>query len=208
MTPQELNETIRKYQDIVHDPTTSQAMIQAALAMVRAAWVLYESAPTAVHPSGKFVVQSGQIIVVDAFGTAQHAVPIPAVLNGIWHAWVGVVGGVHVALFAYHETAVPVPSPSLHDLIQQIPWVEVGAVPIDTATCAIADREAYSPLVVEDLGYQIAGIGLHLCFSNTANADGRYPVFIQVEDGLVTGIYVQFADVDGEADEVGKDRSQ
>ncbi len=64
--------------------------------------------------------------------------------------------------------------------------------PIDTATCAIADRAAYVPLDVEEVGYQVAGVSAHLCFSNTANADGRCPAFVQAEDGQVIGVYVEF----------------
>ncbi|MBX3060971.1 MAG: hypothetical protein KF770_31315 [Anaerolineae bacterium] len=70
-------------------------------------------------------------------------------------------------------------------------WI-VGSVPIDTATCALADREAYHPLVVEEMRYQIAGSRAHLCFSNSANADGSYPVFVRVEDGQVVAVYVEF----------------
>ncbi|MBK8989592.1 MAG: hypothetical protein IPM39_26635 [Chloroflexi bacterium] len=192
MTPQELTVAVRRYLDIVHDPATNQKTFQAALAAVQAAHAAYEAAPTAVYPSGAFVVQCGQMVVVDAFGTADYAVPLPSVSNGRWRAWVGVVAGVHVALFAWHDTAVPDPSSTLHDLIRQTSWLEVGSVPIDTATCAIADQEAYIPLDVDEVGYQIAGVDTHLCFSNTANADGGYPVFVQVEDGKVTGIYVEF----------------
>lgn len=75
-------------------------------------------------------------------------------------------------------------------------WAEVGSVPIDTATCAIADRAASVPLDVEKSGTQIAGMGAHLCFSNTAHTDGRYPVFVQSEAGLVSGVYVPFASLD------------
>lgn len=192
MTPQELNAAVRRYQDIIHDPATNQETFQAALVAIRAAYAAYEAAPTAVYSLGAFVVQCGQMVVVDAFGAADCAVPLPSVLNGRWRAWVGVVAGMHVALFAWHDTAVPAPSPTLHDLMQQPAWLEVGSVPIDTATCAIADREAYAPLDVDEAGYQIAGVGTHLCFSNTANADGAYPVFVQVEDGKVTGVYVEF----------------
>lgn len=192
MTPQELNAAARRYRDIVHDPTTNQETFRAALAAVQAARAAYEAAPTAVYPSGAFVVQCGQMIVVDAFGTTDYAVPLPSVLNGTWWAWVGVVAGVHVALFAWHDTAVPTPLPPLHALIQQTAWLEVGSVPIDTATCAIADRAAYVPLDVDEVGYQIAGIGAHLCFSNTANVDGGYPVFVQAKDGQVTGVHVEF----------------
>lgn len=192
MTPQELNAAIQKYRAIVHDPATNQETFQAALVAVQAARAAYEAAPTAVYPLGAFVVQCGQMVVVDAFGTADYAVPLPSVLNGTWRAWVGVVAGVHVALFAWHDTAVPTPLPPLHALIQQKAWLEVGSVSIDTATCAIADREAYVPLDADEVGYQIAGVGAHLCFSNSANADGGYPIFVQVEDGQVTGVYVEF----------------
>ncbi|MFO7684129.1 MAG: hypothetical protein R6X34_29200 [Chloroflexota bacterium] len=192
MTPQELNAAVRRYLDIVRDPATNQETFQAALAEVRAAHAAYEAAPTAVYPSGAFMVQCGQMVVVDAFGAADYAVSLPSVLSGRWRAWVGVVAGVHVALFAWHDAAAPDPSSTLHDLMQQTAWLEVGSVPIDTATCAIADREAYLPLDVDEAGHQIAGVGAHLCFSNTANADGAYPVFAQVKDGKVTGVYVEF----------------
>ncbi|HRQ42252.1 MAG TPA: hypothetical protein PLD25_30400 [Chloroflexota bacterium] len=191
MTPQELNETVQRYRDIVRDPATSQEAFLAALAAVQAARVLYESTPTAVYPLGSFAVLSGQMIAVDAFGSAEHAVSIPSVLNGAWHAWVGVAAGVHVALFACHDTAVPAPFPTLPELMQAA-WVEVGSVPIDTATCALADREAYLPLAVEEVEYQIAGLRTHLCFSNTANADGGYPVFVRAENGQVVAVYVEF----------------
>lgn len=192
MTPQELNAAVRRYLDIVRDPATNQETFQAALAEVRAAHAAYEAAPTAVYPSGVFVVKCGQMVVVDAFGAADYAVLLPSVLNGRWRAWVGVVAGVHVALFAWHDTAAPAPSSTLHDLMQQTAWLEVDSVFIDTATCAIADRDAYLPLDVDEVGYQIAGVSTHLCFSNTANADGGYSVFVQVEDGKVTGVYVEF----------------
>jgi hypothetical protein len=192
MTPQELNAAIRRYLDIVRDPAINQETFQAALAAVRTAYAAYEAAPTAVYPSGAFMVQCGQMVVVDAFGAADYAVPLPSALNGRWRASVGVVAGVHVALFAWHDTAAPDLSSTLHDLMQQTAWLEVGSVPIDTATCAIADREAYLPLDVDEAGHQIAGVGAHLCFSNTANADGGYPVFVQIEDGKVTGVYVEF----------------
>jgi len=192
MTPQELTVAVRRFLDIVHDPATNQETFLAALAAVQAAHAAYEAAPTAVYPLGAFVVQCGQMVAVDAFGMADNAVPLSSVLNGRWRAWVGVVAGVHVALFAWHETAVPAASSALHDLMRQTAWLEVGSVPIDTATCAIADQEAYIPLDVDEVGYQIAGVGTHLCFSNTANADGGYPVFVQVEDGKVTGVYVEF----------------
>ena len=82
MTPQELNETVQRYQVIVRDPATSQEAFLAALAAVKEARAAYESGPTAVYPLGSFVVQSGQMIAVDAFGMAKHAVSIPSVLNG------------------------------------------------------------------------------------------------------------------------------
>jgi len=71
-------------------------------------------------------------------------------------------------------------------------------VSIDTATCAIADRNAHQPLEVEKTGHQIAGIDSHICFSNAANADGSYPVFTTAQDGIVIGVYVQFSYVAGE----------
>lgn len=71
-------------------------------------------------------------------------------------------------------------------------------VPIDTATCTIADRDAFKPLDVVETDHQIAGIDLNLCFSNSANADGSYPVFTTAQDGIVTGVYAQFSYVAGE----------
>ncbi|HRQ41892.1 MAG TPA: hypothetical protein PLD25_28550 [Chloroflexota bacterium] len=47
-------------------------------------------------------------------------------------------------------------------------------------------------LEVEEVGYQIAGLRTHLCFSNTANADGSYPVFAHAEEGRAIGISVEF----------------
>jgi hypothetical protein len=113
-------------------------------------------------------------------------------LSGTWHAFVGVEAGAHAALFAFHESIVPVPLPSLRDLIKQRAWMEVGSVPIDTATCAIADEEGHAPLQVEEEWYRLAGVKSGLCFSNSANADGGYPVFTHTEDGLVKAVYVQF----------------
>jgi len=106
MTPQELTVAVRRYLDIVHNPATNQETSLAALAAVQAAHAAYKAAPTAVYPLGAFVVQCGQMVVGDSFGTADYAVPLPSVLNGRWRAWVR-VAGVHVALFAWHETAVP-----------------------------------------------------------------------------------------------------
>ena len=77
-------------------------------------------------------------------------------------------------------------------------WLPVGKVPIDTATCAITDRDAHKPLDVEETGYQIVGTGRHFCFSNAANADGSYPVFTAAQDEIVTGVYAQFSYVAGE----------
>jgi hypothetical protein len=148
--------------------------------------------PTAVYALGTFVVRASRIIVVDAFGSVQHALPVPSALNGTWQAFVGVEAGVHVALFAFHESNVPAPLPALPDLIRQRAWVEVGSVPIDTTTCAIADEEGHTPLPVEAEGYRLAGVKSGLCFSNTANADGGYPIFTHTEDGLVKAVYVQF----------------
>ncbi len=190
MTPQELNAA---YEDTLRHPATSQESFQTALAAVKAAQALYESMPAAIYSLGTFAVQAGQMIVVDAFGSAQYGVRIPSVCNGIWQAFVGVEAGVHVALFAYYGTAVPGTLSTPTELSKHPTWVEVGSVPIDTATCAIADRQAYAPLEVEKWVYQIAGIGSHLCFSNTANADGHYPVFGQSAAELVNGVYVQFA---------------
>jgi hypothetical protein len=181
------------YERILADPGSDQAAFLAALAAVKSARAKYESVPTAVYPLGIFVVQAGRIIVVDAFGSVQHAVIVPSALNGTWHAFVGVEAGIHVALFAFHESIVPVPLPVLRDLIKQRAWVEAGSVPIDTATCAIADWDAYVLLQVDEAGHQIAGIAPHLCFSNMANADGSYSVFAQAKDGLVNGVYAQFA---------------
>jgi hypothetical protein len=198
MTLQQLHAAIEAYERMLADRVGGQAAFLTALAAVKAARAKYESLPTAVYPLGTFGVQAGRIIVVDAygvdaFGSVQHAVPVPAALNGTWHAFVGVEAGVHVALFAFHESNVPVPLPALRDLTRQKAWVEVGSVPIDTATCAIADEEGHAPLQVEEEGYRLAGVKSGLCFSNTANADGSYPVFTHMQDGLVKGVYVQFA---------------
>ena len=77
-------------------------------------------------------------------------------------------------------------------------WLPVGKVPIDTAICAIADRDAHKPLDVEEASHEIASISTYLCFSNSANADGSYPVFTAAQDEIVTGVYAQFSYVAGE----------
>jgi hypothetical protein len=192
MTLQQLHAAIEAYERILADRVGDQAAFLTALAAVKAARAQYESVPTAVYVLGTFAVQAGRIIVVDAYGSVQHAVPVPAALNGTWQAFVGVEAGTHVALFAFHESIVSVPLPALRDLIGQRAWVEVGSVPIDTATCAIADEEGHAPLQVEAEGYRLAGVKSGLCFSNTANADGGYPIFTHTEDGLVKAVYVQF----------------
>jgi hypothetical protein len=192
MTLQQLHAAIEAYERILADRVGDQAAFFTALAAVKAARAQYESVPTAVYALGTFVVRAGRIIVVDAFGSVQHAVLVPAALNGTWQAFVGVEAGVHVALFAFHESIVPVPLPALRDLIGQRAWVEVGFVSIDTATCAIADEEGHTPLQVEEEGYRLAGVKSGLCFSNSANADGGYPVFTHTEDGLVKAVYIQF----------------
>lgn len=191
MTLQQLHAAIEAYERTLADRVGGQAAFLAALAAVKAARAEYESVPTAVYALGTFVVQAGRIVVVDAFGLVKNAVPVPSALNGTWHAFVGVEAGTHVALFAFHESKVPAPLPAIRDLIKQRAWMEAGFVPIDTATCAIADEEGHAPLQVEE-GYRLAGVEPGLCFSNSANADGGYPVFTHTEDGLVKAVYVQF----------------
>lgn len=198
MTPQELNATIQKYWDTVSNPDRNQADFLAALAEVKTARAQYESMQAAVYSLGVFRVRSGELIVVDAYGSTDQAVPIITAKNGPGVAFVGVEAGIHVALFAYHESIAPTQPQTAYDLILQREWLLVGKVPIDTATCAIADRDAYNPLDVEETGHQIAGIDLNLCFSNSANADGSYPVFTTAQDEIVTGVYAQFSYVAGE----------
>jgi hypothetical protein len=193
ITPQQLESIVGSYQEILRNPATSQETLLTALAAVKAAHAAYESVPTAVYPLGAFTIRSGQIVVVDAFITAENAVLVPSVMNGAWQAFVGVEAGVHVALFAYHEKVMPTQTTTVHDLVRQPHWTQIGTVLIDTATCAIADREAYAPLVAGESGYHLAGVAAHLCFSNSANADGGYPVFRQMEGSFVTAVAVQFA---------------
>ncbi len=196
MTPQQLNAAIKRYWDIVSNPDRSQEAFLTALEEVKAARAQYESVSAAVYSLGAFAVRSGELIVVDAYSLANHAVPTTAA-KGAWVAFVGVEAGIHVALFAYHEVMAPTQLQTAYDLILQREWLRVGKVSIDTATCAFADRDAYKPLEVEKTGHQIAGVNTHLCFSNSANADGGYPVFTTAQEGVVKGVYVQFADVAG-----------
>ena len=100
MTPQQLNETVKRYWDVLADPTKSHDAFLAQLNAVKAAHASYESVPVAVHSLGSFAVASGEIIVVDAYGSAKHAVIIKSARKGTWFAFVGTEAVVHVALFA------------------------------------------------------------------------------------------------------------
>ncbi len=198
MTPQQLNAVIERYREIISSPDQDQKSFLAALEAVTAAWNQYTSVPAAVYRLGVFTVRSKELIVVDAYGSTDQAVPVIASQNGSWVAFVGAEAGIHVALFAYHESAAPTHPQTTYELIQQREWLQTGSVPIDTATCAIADRDTYRALDVEKTSHQIAGTGTHFCFSNSANADGSYPVFTVAQNGIVDGIYVQFAHRVGE----------
>jgi hypothetical protein len=195
MTPQQLDAIVKNYWDTMSNPSQSQEAFLSALAEVKAARARYESIPATVYPLGAFEVCSGALLIVDAYGTVSHAVVAEPVVQGIWQAFVGVETGTHVALFAYHETIVPDEFTTAYELIKQAAWKEIGAVFIDTATCAIADREAYEPLDIEKTSQQRVGIEPHLCFSSSANADGRYPVFAHSQQEQIKGVYVQFAEV-------------
>ncbi len=148
--------------------------------------------PLAVYPLGTFQIHSNNIVVVDAFGSAEYAVTVQNAMQGAWHAYAGVENGIHVALFAYHSTALPDAFPSAQQLLAERAWLEVGAVPIDTATCAIAEAVSYQPLVVEESHHEITGIRDALCFSHTGYGDGGYAVFTDTQEGLAVAIAVQF----------------
>lgn len=198
MTPQQLNAVIQRYREIISSPDQGQEAFLAGLEAVTAAWNQYTSVPATIYRLGVFTVRSGELIVVDAYGSTDQAVPVIAAQNGSWVAFIGAEAGTHVALFAYHESAAPTHPHTAHELIRQREWLQTGSVPIDTATCAIADRDTYKALDVEKTSYQIAGIDTNLCFSNSANADGSYPVFTAAQNGIVDGICVQFAHRVGE----------
>jgi hypothetical protein len=193
MTPKKLNTIIQKYQDTLKDPFLEQTHYFAALEEVKAAYALYESVPTAVYSLGTFEVKSAELIITDAYVGNQHAISVKPAVNGIWHAFVLANKGIHVALFAYHNEVISQHLDKIIELTNQVSWTKIGMVPIDTATCTIADRDGYEPLDVEQAGYKIAGISAHQCFSDTANADGSYPIYIDSKVSLVRGVYVDFS---------------
>jgi hypothetical protein len=82
MTLQQLHAAIEAYERMLADRVGGQAAFLTALAAVKAARAQYESVPTAVYALGTFVVRAGRIVAVDAYGSVQHAVIVPAALNG------------------------------------------------------------------------------------------------------------------------------
>lgn len=197
MTPQQLSAIVNHYQKLVASGFIDQQAWIDELTTVKAAWAVYNAIPAAIFPLGMFTARSGELVVIDAYSRGDHGVHIASAATGAWHAFAAVEAGIHVALFAYHASYLPDVLTSANDLICARSWREVGIVPIDTATCAIADHAAYAPLNVEDDLYRLAGVAEQTCFSNSANADGGYAVFTSSDNEQTVAVYVQFYDIVG-----------